>query len=94
MSEPKPALERPVEQTERASLLLIIDALAKLAKIDIARPSKAAAVIASQTALMGNRVGERTIEGHLKSIPKPERGRPKADVFRNCAGRLTPCAIA
>jgi hypothetical protein len=51
-------------------LLVIIAALAKLARIDVAKASSAAASIESQTALMGARVAARTIENHLKRIPE------------------------
>lgn len=46
----------------------MIAALAKLAKIDVAKPSSAAAAIETQTALMGARVAARTIENHLRHI--------------------------
>jgi hypothetical protein len=68
--EPEPATERPVGQRERTTLLVIIAALAKLAKVDIAKPSSAATSIESQTTLMGARVAARTIENHLKRIPE------------------------
>jgi hypothetical protein len=45
MSEPEPAMERPMGQRERDNLLVIIAALANLAKVDVAKPSKAAAAI-------------------------------------------------
>jgi predicted DNA-binding transcriptional regulator AlpA len=46
----------------------MIAALAKLAKINVAKPSSAAAAIESQTALMGARIAARTIENHLGRI--------------------------
>ncbi len=49
---------------------MIIAALAKLAKIDVAKPSSAATSIESETVLMGARVAARTIENHLKRIPE------------------------
>ena len=52
MSEPEPAMERPMGQRERDNLLVIIAALANLAKIEVAQPSKAAAVIESETIRM------------------------------------------
>ena len=70
ISEPNPTTERPVELREKTTLLVIIAALADLARIDVARPSKAAAAIESQTALLGARVAARTVENHLKSIPE------------------------
>ncbi len=70
LAEPDQRAEKAVEQRERTSLLAIIAALAKLAKIDVTKPSSAAAAIESQTALMGARVAPRTIENHLKLIPE------------------------
>jgi hypothetical protein len=68
LSEPDRKVEKPIERRERTTLLVIIAALAKLAKIDVTKPSKAAAAIASQTDLMGAPVGARTIENHLNRI--------------------------
>ena len=68
-------MERPVGRRERSTLLVIIAALAKLAKIDVAKPSSAAAKIESETALMGARVAARTIENHLKLIPEALRSK-------------------
>jgi hypothetical protein len=68
ISEPEPDLERPIGQRERDNLLVIIAALANLAKIDVAQPSKAAAVIESETIRMGARVAARTIEDKLRCI--------------------------
>ena len=67
---PPKVAEKPVERRERATLLVIIAALAKIAKIDVTKPSAAALAIESQTALMGSRVASRTIEDHLKRIPE------------------------
>ena len=58
--------EKPLERRERTTLLVIIAALAKLARIDVTKPSKAAGNIENQTELMGARVAARTIENHLK----------------------------
>ena len=63
-------MDRPVGQRERTTLLVIVAALAKLARIDVAKPSSAATSLESQTALMGARVAARTIENHLKRIPE------------------------
>jgi hypothetical protein len=68
LSMPYQGLDRPIEQRERRTLLLIIAALAKLAKIDVTRPSSAAATITSQTALMGADLAARTVENHLNRI--------------------------
>jgi hypothetical protein len=69
ISEPEPDLERPIDRRERISLLVIIAALAKLAKVNVAKPSAAAAAIEGEAARMGIRVGVRTIEEKLKLIP-------------------------
>ncbi len=60
--------ERPLETRERTTLLVIIGALLKLAKLDLSKPTKTAGVIESETALMGARVSARAIEEHLKKI--------------------------
>jgi hypothetical protein len=64
----QPSPERPLGQRERSTLLVMIAALAKIAKIDIEHPSSAAASIESQTALLGARIAARTIEDHLKRV--------------------------
>lgn len=70
ISESNPTTERPIELREKTTLLVIIAALAKVAGIDVARPSKAATEIETHTALLGARVAARTVENHLKSIPE------------------------
>lgn len=55
---------------ERNTLLTIIAALCKEAKIDHTKPAKAARLIQGAAAEMGASVGESTIEGHLKKIPE------------------------
>jgi hypothetical protein len=70
ISEPNPTTERPIELREKTTLLVIIAALAELARIDLAKPSKAATAIEGQTTLLGARVAARTVENHLKSIPE------------------------
>ena len=62
----------------------MIAALAKIAKIDVTKPSAAALAIESQTALMGSQVASRTIEDHLKRIPEALENR------QNKAGGLGP----
>lgn len=62
--------QRPLERRERSTLLTIIAGLADLAKVDLARPSSAAAAIESATERLGARVAARTIENHLKRIPE------------------------
>jgi hypothetical protein len=70
VSEPEPGTDRPVGRRERSTLLVIIAALAKLARIDVAKPSSAAVAIESETVLMGTRVAARTIEEHLRRVPE------------------------
>ncbi len=62
-------LDRPLEERERATLLTIIAALAKVAGIDVSRASKASEAIEVATEGLGARVSARTIENHLKRIP-------------------------
>jgi hypothetical protein len=68
-------VEKPIERRERATLLVIIAALADLARVDVKKPSAAAQAIEGQTAIMGARVASRTIENHLKRIPEALEGR-------------------
>jgi hypothetical protein len=75
ISEHDKRIEKPIESRERTTLLLIIAALAQLAKIDTSKPSSAATSIESQTALLGVRVAARTIENHLKRIPEAMESR-------------------
>jgi hypothetical protein len=70
ISPPDQRTEKPIERRERATLLVMIAALAQLAKIDVSRPSSAAAAIESQANLMGVRAAARTIENHLRAIPE------------------------
>ncbi|WP_292934528.1 hypothetical protein [Noviherbaspirillum sp.] len=60
---------RPVRTRERNTLLSIIAALCKEAKLDYSKPSKTAGLIRDMAARMGVDLGESTIEGHLKKIP-------------------------
>ncbi len=62
---------------ERNTLLTIIAALCKEAKIDYLKPAKAAHLIEGQAARMGLRIGETTIEMHLKKIPDTLESRGK-----------------
>ena len=63
--------------TERETLLIIIAALAKEAKIDITKKSKAGELIESLTQQIGSRVGATTIETHLKKISHALENRAK-----------------
>jgi hypothetical protein len=62
-------MEKPLSNRERDTLLTIIAALCKEAKIPYDKPAKAAGMIQSTAATMGVAIGETTIEGHLKKIP-------------------------
>ena len=76
-SEPDQKAEKPLERRERTTLLVIIAALAELAKIDVTKPTSAGATIESQTALMGAEVSSRAIQNHLKLIPEALERRGK-----------------
>jgi hypothetical protein len=68
LSEKDQKIGRPVGRRERSTLLVIIGALAALAKFDVRKPSAAAAAIETQTTLMEARVSRRTIENHLNLV--------------------------
>jgi hypothetical protein len=68
-SEPAQRAEKPLGKRERDTLLVIIAALAKMADIDVTKPSKAAVAIERQTIDMGAPLAARTIENHLNRIP-------------------------
>ena len=72
-----PLNEDSLKTRERNSLLTIIAALCKEAKVDYTKPAKAAAMIQSTAAIMGIAIGESTIEGHLKKIPDAIESRMK-----------------
>lgn len=64
--------EKPIESKERKTLLTIIAALAKAARVpldDYTKPGKAAGYIEGLTDELGTHVAKRTIEEHLKKIP-------------------------
>lgn len=64
-----PVEEKPLSTRERNTLLAIIAALCKEAKIDYTKPAKAAGQILHTIDSMGLQIGETTIESHLKKIP-------------------------
>jgi len=75
----RPALEelvasasevKPLAKRERDTLLVIIAALARIAKIDVSAPSSAASAIESETVRIRARVSDRTILNHLNRIPE------------------------
>ena len=61
--------EKPLYTRERDTLLTIIAALAKEAKINIHTPGSAALSIEDLTDKLGAHVSKRAIENHLKKIP-------------------------
>lgn len=66
---PSNVVGKPLKERERTTLLTIIAALAKAAKIDVEKSSKAGAAIEALTTAMGARVSARAVEDHLKRIP-------------------------
>lgn len=73
----KQVTDKPLSDKERETLLIIIAALAKEAKVDISKTSKAGDLIANMTQLIGAPVGATTIETHLKKIPQALENRAK-----------------
>ena len=71
------AIEKPLSLKERNTLLTIIAALCKEAKLDHTKPAKTAGLIQSTALSMGLSIGETTIEGHLKKIPRALESRMK-----------------
>jgi hypothetical protein len=61
--------EKPLSTRERDTLLTIIAALAREAKIKVDLPGRAAIFIEGLTDSMGTHVSKRAIEEHLKKIP-------------------------
>jgi len=70
-------VDRPIAAKERNTLLVIIAALAKEAKIDLSKPSKAGEQIANLTEFMGASVDHATIEQKIKQIPNALESRAK-----------------
>ena len=68
VSEPPQRPASVLGARERTTLLVMLAALAELAKVDWRRPSKAAQAIERQTELLGARVAARTAEGHLNKV--------------------------
>jgi len=68
---------KPLLNIERETLLIIIAALAKEAKVDIVKTSKAGDLIANMTQLIGAPIGATTIETHLKKINQALQKRAK-----------------
>lgn len=63
------ASDKPLNTRERNTLLTIIAALCKEAKIDYTKHAKAAGLIEGVAAEMGVSISETAIENHLKKIP-------------------------
>ena len=59
-------LDKPLGERERTTLLAIIAAMAAEAEIDLSHPSTAASVVVAKLQLMGVRLGQTTVEVHLK----------------------------
>lgn len=68
---------KPLVNKERETLLVIIAALAKEAKINIDKTSKAGVLIANMTHLIGVPIGATTIETHLNKIKQALENRAK-----------------
>jgi hypothetical protein len=77
LAEPDQRAEKPLEQRERDTLLVIIAALAELAKIDVKKPKTAGDKIETRTALLGAEVSSRAIQDHLNRIPEALERRRK-----------------
>lgn len=71
------ASDKPITTKEKNTLLIIIAALCKEAKIDYAKASKTASLIQGVADRMGVSIGETTIEGYLKKIPDALGSRTK-----------------
>jgi hypothetical protein len=69
--------EKPLVTTERNTLLTIIAVLCKEAKLDYSKAAKTAGLIQSMADRMSIRIGETTIENHLKKVPEALEARKK-----------------
>ena len=63
------ALDKPLGEKERTTLLVIIGALAEKAKIDVLHPTTAAKTIMRYVELLGAKLSRQTIERKLKLVP-------------------------
>jgi hypothetical protein len=77
LSEPDQRAEKPLEQRERDTLLVIIAALADLAKINVKKPATAGEKIGTRAAVLGAEVSSRAIQDHLNRIPEALERRRK-----------------
>ena len=62
------SMDKLLDTRGRTSLLIIIAALASLAKLDVSKPSQAAVSIQAEADRLEAKIGLRTIEEHLKDI--------------------------
>jgi hypothetical protein len=65
----KPPMDKPLREVERRTLLTIIAALARHARIDTDHPEAAGVAIAKMTDEIGAPVDSNTIARHLRKIP-------------------------
>ncbi len=72
-----PKINDSISNKERDTLLVMIAALAKEAKLDINKTSKTSELIASMTQILGSPIGATTIENKLKEIPQALENRAK-----------------
>ena len=70
-------VDKPLSNTERKTLLIIIAALAKEVGLDVTKISKTGDLIANMTQLIGAPIGATTIETHLKKINQALENRAK-----------------
>jgi hypothetical protein len=74
-------IDKPLGTRERNTLLIIIAALCEEAKLNYKTAAKTAVLIRSMTDQVDARIGESTIEGHLKKIPDALEARMKIGVL-------------
>jgi hypothetical protein len=78
----------------RSTLLLLIHALMRTARIPLLPRGDAVKSIRTRLAKLGvNKIGQTTIEGYLREIPYVLIGRPKSDDFKNPKPRLRMRAV-
>ena len=63
-------LDKPLGQRERTTLLTIIAALAKEAKVDVTKPVKSGQIISSLIEAIGYEVAPNTVAGHMRTLRK------------------------
>ena len=72
-----PETDKPLSTKERNTLLVIIAALARAAKIDLSKPSKAGESIANLTEIIGAPVDHATVEQKIRQIADALESRAK-----------------